>query len=80
MIMTQKTAKDSDYIPFSFDETKPDLNSFWSRFYHFLSVTEPMNFFVSDEEVVRKVKIMRHYERMANFHKGQGEFKPIMIT
>jgi hypothetical protein len=53
-------------IRFSFKETEPDLSTFQSRFTHFWSVTNPKNFFVSDQEIRAKVELVKKYKELAN--------------
>lgn len=72
-------AADKNLIPFSFEETKPDVSNFNSRLAHFLKVTDPKYFFVSDDDIVAGIKTMRKFEKMAN-EQGQGPNKTIMIT
>lgn len=75
----ESVKSDQNLISFSFEETKPDVSSFQSRLAHFLRVTDPKYFFVSDEEISKGIKTFRVYEKKAN-EEGQGPNKSIMIT
>ena len=52
-------------IKFSFKETEPNLSTFSSRFMHFYGVTNPKNFFVSDQEIMDGVKTVAKYKDLA---------------
>ena len=52
-------------IRFSFNETKPDLSSFWGRFAYFVTLSDPKYFFYSDQEILDGIATWRKYEKMA---------------
>ena len=61
----QKAVDSSAKIRFSFNETKPDLSTAWSRFSYFLSLSDPKYFFYSDEEIIAGIKTWRKFEKIA---------------
>ena len=56
---------DNGKIRFSFNETKPDLGSFGTRFAYFTSLSDPKYFFYGDDDIVAGIKTWRKYEKMA---------------
>ena len=52
-------------LKFSFKETEPNLSTFGSRFMHFYGVTNPKNWFVSDEEILNGVNTVAKYKDLA---------------
>ena len=52
-------------LKFSFKETEPNLSTFGSRFMHFYGVTNPKNWFVSDEEIMNGVNTVAKYKDLA---------------
>jgi hypothetical protein len=52
-------------VQFSFKETEPNLLTFAGRFFHFISVTHPKNFFATDEEILLGVETVKHYRHAA---------------
>ena len=49
-------------IEFSFQETVPNTKSFGSRLAHFMDVTDPKYFFVSDAEITKGVKTVQKFK------------------
>ena len=57
-MQTSKTLK------FNFKETKPDLSTMRSRFRHFISVTDPRYFMISNKEIKESVDTVLHYKQL----------------
>lgn len=56
----------SDLVTFNFSQVEPDTRTFYSRFSHFLEVTDPYYFFLaSDQEIIDSVKDVQKYKQMA---------------
>jgi len=55
-----------DTIKFSFKEIEPNLSSFDKRFKHFFGVTNPINFFAEDKEVVQGVETVKKFKDLAS--------------
>ena len=53
----------SQKVAFNFEDTKPDVSTFMSRFQHFLKVTDPELFFVGDSEIRSSVGTYRQFEK-----------------
>ena len=52
-------------IPFTFQETHPDMSTFPSRVAHFLQVSDPRNFFVEDEEILKYIALVKKFKAQA---------------
>ena len=52
-------------VSFTFKEIEPNLSTVASRFNYFFGVTNPQNFFVSDEEVLQGVATIKKFKQLA---------------
>ena len=52
-------------VSFNFNETRPDTSTFMARARHFFSVTNPMNFFASDDEIREGVQTVKKFKEVA---------------
>ena len=59
-------SQSSETINFSFKEVEPDLSSFDKRFKHFFGVTNPVNFFADDKEVIEGVETVKKFKDLAS--------------
>ena len=57
---------DSSKIAFSFKETEPNMGTFATRVIHFLKVTDPRKFFVSDQEIIDGVALVKKFKAEAD--------------